>query len=49
MMYGATGGTFGAMKSGSLMTGENCDKTCIVGITAQRGMSGESCRESIGM
>jgi hypothetical protein len=47
--HGATGETFGTMKSGSLMTGESCGKTCIVEITPQRDMSGESCRENIGM
>jgi hypothetical protein len=48
-MDGVTGGTFGAMKSGSLMTGETCGATCIVEIMERRGMSGESCHVSIGM
>jgi len=46
---GATGATFGTMKSGSRMTGECCGAICIVEIMERRGMSGESCRESIAM
>jgi hypothetical protein len=46
---GVTGGTFGTMKLGSVMIGESCGAIYIVEIMERRGMSGKSCRESIGM
>jgi len=49
MMDGATGATFGMMKSGSRGSGGSCGVICIAESMVRRGMSGESCGENTGM